>query len=263
MISLVGLLVLMFCGSFTQGQTDPNYIVLPTDPAPSNIHTNCYNDTIFMMACLTWTDPFAVNAPNAVRLRRPYSRYTVVATSSLGGSLTIPSITYSEITLNQQSAPNLIAPGATVTFKVAGQQIDNPAALSLFSPIPLILIFPTANITVDTSTTNPPYTNPDPDTTNGLGKVKVFFNSNTSTVMATWRLGTRAVTKVRMNLYCFRADPTAPKVDADAGVTSATATSLSISWTKSGAFYCKAVVTPTYSNGAFKHFKRLLNFTVA
>jgi hypothetical protein len=264
MISLVGILVMMFCGSFSEAQinvNDPNYIVRPTDPAPSNIHTNCYNDTIFMMACLHWTDPFAVTAPNSVRLRRPYSRYTVTASSSLGGSLTIPNLIFQEITLNRESAPNLIAPGATVTFRVAGQQIDNAAALSQFSPIPLILIFPTANVTTDITTLNPPYSNPDLDTSNGLGKVRVAYNSTTNTVYATWRLGTRTVAKVRLNLYCFRPNLEDPKINANAGVLGPSATRIDLAWTRKGQVYCKAIVTPTYSNGAMKNFKRLLNFT--
>jgi len=234
----------------------PLLIVNPTDPAPSNIHTDCYNDTIFMTACLTWTDPANPNAPNANLQRRPYARYTVVATSSLGGSLTVPSIIGQELYLNQNSAPNLIAPGATVTFKVAGQQLNNPAALSLFSPIPLILIFPTANV----STALPPA---NPATANGIGRIRISFNAASSAVVATWTLGSNPVAKTTLNVYCFRADITAPKVDAHGGTKSPTATSLSVPWTKKGAFSCKAVLDALYTNGAYKDFRRDLNFTAS
>jgi hypothetical protein len=236
--------------------SDPFFIVRPTDPAPSNIHTNCFPDIVFMTACLTWTDPFAVLAPNAIKLRRPYARYTLVVTSSLGGSLTIPTIIGNEITLNQASAPNLIAPGATVTFKVAGQQLDNPAALSQFSPIPLILIFPTANITTVTLP-------PNPLTTNGIGRVRIGYNAATSSVVASWTLGTRAVTKFTLNVYCFRADTSLPKVNADGGIKSSTATSLSVPWTRKGQFYCKGVLNALYTSGASKDFRRDFNFTAS
>jgi len=257
MISIVGILLL--CVSYSNAQTgivnDPFYLVHPTDPAPSNIHDNCYPNIIFYKVCLTWTDPFDPNFPNSVKLRHPYARYTLVITSSLGGSLTLPSLVANELTLTRDSAVNLIGPGATVTFRVAGQQIDNPAALSQFSPYPLVLVFPTVNITEQIPT-------PDPDTTNGITKVQTRFDATTSSFVATWIVGTRPLVSTTLNAYCFRADPTAPKVNARGRVKSSTATTLSVPFKYTGSFICKVAVTAIYSNGARKDFvKKYLSFS--
>jgi len=256
MISIVGILLL--CVSYSDAQTgitnDPFYLVRPTDPAPSNIHDNCYGNIIFYTVCLTWTDPFDPNFPNAIKLRHPYSRYTLMVSSSLGGSLVVPSLVQNEITLTRDSAANLIGPGATVTFKVAGQQIDNPAALSLFSPIPLVLQFPTVNFTVPTT---PPV---DPDTTNGIRRVKITYNAATSSFMATWTLGTRPLVNTTLNAYCDRLGG-GLKVNAHGKVKSSTATSLSVPFKYKGNFRCKVRVTALYSNGAAQDFvKKYLNF---
>lgn len=253
MISIVG--ILLMCLSNIEAAApvnvnDPFYKVLATDPAPTNIHTNCYNNTIFYIACCSWTDPFNPLYPNAIKLRRPYSRYTLVATSSLGGILTVPNIVIQELTLTRNSAPNLIAPGATVTFKVAGQQIDNPAALSQFSPIPLVLVFP------PDITQIPPYSITDPDTTNGISGIRIKFDNTAKAFVASWVLGTRTVTKVTLNIYCFRGNDDIPKVTADGGITSSTATTLSVPFNRKGKFTCKTVLNALYSNNAYKDFRR-------
>lgn len=260
MMSIVGILLGM-CISFSEAQTnivtDPNYIVRPTDLAPSNIHDNCYSSLVFFKVCLTWTDPFDPANPNAEKMRRPYARYTLVITSSLGGSLTLPSLVSNEITLTRESALNLIGPGATVTFKVAGQQIDNPAALSQFSTYPLVMVFPTTNVTEQ------PLPPQDPDTTNGITKVQTRYDASTSSLVSTWTLGTRPVQRVNLNAYCFRLDrPAASKVNARSRIVSTTATTLSARFRYTGKFACKVVVTATYSNNARKNFvKKYLVFS--
>lgn len=260
-MKLSSVIIIALVGIFLVGITNTQIVqdeftaVLATDRAPTNLHTSCLPNVIYLRACLAWTDPFEVLIPNGISERRPYSRYTIICTSTLGGATTFPNLIEHLLILNTSNTVNLIGPGATLTCTVAGQQINDTTKLSLFSTPPYTLTFPTTNVTVNGTGGF------GVETSNGIKGVKFTFANGIAT--ARWTLGTRPLTRAFINLYCKKLDGSGVKKNAAFGQTvktGQTLTSLSVPFTFIG-YNCKAVLTAFYSNGATRNYKRFFNTT--